>query len=80
MSQLAAVLVGYATEEGEVTVGFSSIAAPVVDHTNHPVAGLAITYPMNSLRVDQRATITREVLSTVGELIRQVGGSHSPSA
>ena len=36
---------GYATEDGEVTPGFASVAAPVLDHNGHPVAGLAVTYP-----------------------------------
>src|SRR3954470_8909086 len=35
---------GYATEEGEVTPGYASVAAPVLDHNEHPVAGLAITF------------------------------------
>ncbi len=35
---------GYATEEGEVTEGFSSIALPVLDHNEFPVAGIAITW------------------------------------
>jgi DNA-binding IclR family transcriptional regulator len=36
---------GYATEHGEVTPGFASVAVAVSDHTGHPVAGLAITFP-----------------------------------
>jgi DNA-binding IclR family transcriptional regulator len=36
---------GYAVEEGEVTPGFASVAAAVVDHNAHPVAGVAVTYP-----------------------------------
>jgi DNA-binding IclR family transcriptional regulator len=36
---------GYAVEDGEVTPGFASIAAPVLDHNGHPVAGIAVTYP-----------------------------------
>ncbi len=36
---------GYAFEDGEVTPGFASVAAPVVDHTGHPVAGVAVTFP-----------------------------------
>ena len=43
---------GYATEEGEVTPGFASVAAPVLDHNGHPVAGLAVTYESGS--ADQR--------------------------
>ncbi len=35
---------GFATEEGEVTPGYASVAAPVLDHNAHPVAGLAVTY------------------------------------
>jgi len=44
---------GYATEQGEVTPGFASVAAPVLDHNGHPVAGLAVTYESGS--ADQRA-------------------------
>jgi DNA-binding IclR family transcriptional regulator len=36
---------GYAVEDGEVTPGFASVAAPVLDHNGHPVAGLAVTFP-----------------------------------
>jgi DNA-binding IclR family transcriptional regulator len=36
---------GYALEDGEVTPGFASVAAVVVDHTGHPAAGVAVTYP-----------------------------------
>ena len=39
---------GHATEEGEVTPGFASVAAPVLDHNAHPVAGLAVTYAESS--------------------------------
>ena len=35
---------GYATEYGEVTPGFASVAAPVLDHNGHPVAGIAVTF------------------------------------
>ena len=36
---------GYALEDGEVTPGFASVAAVVVDHTGHPAAGVAVTDP-----------------------------------
>jgi DNA-binding IclR family transcriptional regulator len=35
---------GYAVEDGEVSPGFASVAAPVVDHNDLPVAGLAVTF------------------------------------
>jgi DNA-binding IclR family transcriptional regulator len=36
---------GYASEDGFVTPGFASVAAAVRDHSGHPVAAVAITYP-----------------------------------
>jgi DNA-binding IclR family transcriptional regulator len=36
---------GHAIEHGEVTPGLASVAAPVLDHNAHPVAGVAVTYP-----------------------------------
>jgi DNA-binding IclR family transcriptional regulator len=50
LSALRSVLVetrqrGYATELDEVTPGFASVAAAVLDHNAHPVAGVAVTYP-----------------------------------
>jgi len=36
---------GFATEDGEVTPGFASVATAVLDHNGHPVAGVAVTYP-----------------------------------
>jgi DNA-binding IclR family transcriptional regulator len=35
---------GYAAEDGEITPGFASVAAAVLDHTGLPAAGLAVTY------------------------------------
>lgn len=37
---------GYAEEMGLVTPGLASVAASVLDHTDHPVAGVAITFPV----------------------------------
>lgn len=49
-AELRALLVetrarGHATEDGEVTPGFASVAAAVLDHNQHPVAGVAVTWP-----------------------------------
>lgn len=40
---------GFAIERGEVSAGLVSVAAPVFDHNGHPVAGLALTFPEDSL-------------------------------
>ena len=36
---------GYAEEDGFVTPGFASVACAVLDHTGHPIAAVAVTYP-----------------------------------
>lgn len=60
---------GYATEHGEVTPGLSSVAAAVVDHTGHPLAGVAVTY-----EVGDAEQLSRAVLATAQALSRRVGG------
>lgn len=35
---------GWAVEDGYVTPGFASVAAPVVDHSGHPIAAISTTF------------------------------------
>jgi DNA-binding IclR family transcriptional regulator len=63
---------GHALEDGEVTPGFASVAAPVLDHNGHPVAGLAVTYP-----VEESPDVTRlagHVRRAARVLTRRLGG------
>lgn len=46
---------GYAVEEGEVTPGLASVAAAVLDHNGHPLAGVAVTFPADDPPVPARA-------------------------
>lgn len=62
---------GYATEDGEVTPGFASVAAPVLDHNGHPVAGIAVTYPTGSA---DAAALAVAVRRTAESLSRRIGG------
>ncbi|UAL30246.1 IclR family transcriptional regulator [Nocardioides rotundus] len=66
---------GYAEEDGEVTPGFASVAAPVLDHNGHPVAGVAVTYPHESggAQVDLPA-VRAAVRDTASTLTRRLGG------
>lgn len=66
---------GWATEEGEVTPGFSSVAAPVLDHNGHPVAGLALTFAEGP--ADDLAA---EVRRTAALLTRRLGGGAATGA
>jgi DNA-binding IclR family transcriptional regulator len=61
---------GYATEEGEVTPGLASVAAAVLDHNGHPVAGVAITFADGD-----PAVLARDVRRTSDALTRRIGGT-----
>ncbi len=61
---------GYAIEDGEVTPGFASVAAAVLDHNGHPVAGIAVTY---AAQPDVGA-IVAAVRATAAAVSRRLGG------
>jgi DNA-binding IclR family transcriptional regulator len=64
---------GYAVEEGEVTPGLASVAAAVLDHNGHPLAGVAVTFPVEDAPVPSRAAdATRR---TAALLTRRLRGS-----
>lgn len=65
---------GYAGEAGEVTPGYSSVAVAVLDHADHPVAAVAVTYPTDEVDEQRRAQITQQVANTARQLSRRVGG------
>jgi DNA-binding IclR family transcriptional regulator len=65
---------GYATEDGEVTPGFASVAAAVRDHTGRPVAGTAVTFPEDELDPSARGDLARRVARAAAELTRRIGG------
>jgi DNA-binding IclR family transcriptional regulator len=62
---------GYATEDGEVTPEFASVAAAVRDHNGHPVAGVAVTFPSES---GAAAVLAPAVLACAAALSRRIGG------
>lgn len=66
---------GYAVEDGEVTPGFASIAAAVLDHNAHPVAGLAVTYDISRPVPPDLAEVVRRA---AGLLTRRLGGRPGP--
>ncbi len=69
---------GYAVENGDVTPGFASAAITVVDHTDYPVAGLAVTWPSGTGLVGPLpAGLTRALAAAATDLSRRVG--HRPA-
>ncbi|MFN0281037.1 MAG: IclR family transcriptional regulator [Kineosporiaceae bacterium] len=71
---------GYAVEDGEVGAGLASVAAAVHDHTGHPVAGVAVTYPVErptaaaSRPAPDVGALARAVRRCAAELTRRLGG------
>jgi DNA-binding IclR family transcriptional regulator len=62
---------GYAVEDGEVTPGLASVAVAVLDHNQHPVAAVAITYPDDA---PGSLPLAAAVANTAGGLTRRIGG------
>ena len=60
---------GYATEDGEVTPGFASVAAAVLDHNGHPVAGVAVTFPAEAAVAAGLAAGVRRVAEALSRRI-----------
>jgi DNA-binding IclR family transcriptional regulator len=63
---------GYAVEQGEVTPGFASVAAAVLDHNGHPTAGIATTYPTGEAPDLTKAI--RATQETAARVSRRLGG------
>jgi DNA-binding IclR family transcriptional regulator len=69
---------GFAVEEGEVTPGLASVAAAVLDHNGHPVAGVAVTFPVSD--VADPGPIAAATQRTAELLTRRVAGRAGPTA
>jgi DNA-binding IclR family transcriptional regulator len=63
---------GYAVEDGEVTPGFVSVAAAVLDHNEHPVASVAVTWQEDEPRDPD--TTAGAVRRTARVLSRRLSG------
>ena len=75
LTQLRAALAqarraGHAEEDGFVTPGFASVAAAVLDHTGHPAAAVAVTFPTGTADPDRLATHVRRSAARVSTRIR----------
>ncbi len=79
LRELRSVLVavrtrGHATEDGEVTTGFASVAAAVSDPMGYPIAAVALTYPTDEVDDLARAALAHAARLAAAELTRRVGG------
>ncbi len=63
---------GFATEDGEVTLGLRSVGVAVLDHARWPIAGIAVTYPDEAAQ--DPAQLARLIDHAAAELGRRIGG------
>jgi DNA-binding IclR family transcriptional regulator len=63
---------GYAVEQGYVTPGLESVACAVLDHSGHPVAGVAVTAPEDQDGGGLEDVVVR-VRRAAGEISRRLG-------
>jgi DNA-binding IclR family transcriptional regulator len=70
---------GHATEDGDVTPGFASVAAAVHDHAGRPVASVAVTFPADAVDSVGSEDLARRVTRSAAELTRRING-RPPSA
>jgi DNA-binding IclR family transcriptional regulator len=66
---------GYATEDGEVTLGFSSVAAAVLSPAGHPEASVALTFPDAEADAVLMAEFASRVIGAASAITRRIGGS-----
>jgi DNA-binding IclR family transcriptional regulator len=60
-------------EDGEVSAGFASVAAAVVDHTGRPVAGLAVTFRSEAYDDAGRVGLAEQATRAAEEVSRRLG-------
>lgn len=66
---------GYALEEGEVTEGFASVGAAVLDHSGHPIASVALTFPEPEVPTEERRHyLASHAARTAAAISRLLGG------
>ena len=75
LSQLRTLLAetrqrGYALENGEVTPGLASVAAAVLDHNSHPVAGVAVTYGVGEVDAGRLSVAVRQTADLLTQRLR----------
>jgi len=66
---------GFATEDGEVTEGFASVAVSVRDHAGWPAAGIAITFPRENVLPADWPALAAHVREAAAELSRRIRGT-----
>jgi len=65
---------GYAVEQESVSPGLASVARAVLDHTGHPVAGVALTFPREEVDAAEQDRLVTAVSRTAATLTARIRG------
>jgi DNA-binding IclR family transcriptional regulator len=68
---------GWAEEDGHVTAGLASVAAPAFDHLGRPIAAIGLTFPSSDRSRTDRAELAEDVRRSAATLTRRMSG-HLP--
>lgn len=63
---------GWAEEDGLITPGIASVAAPVFDHTGRPIAAVGVTFRAETQDESARRMLARAVHVAAGRITRQL--------
>jgi len=66
---------GFAFEDSEVTRGYASVAAAVLDPSDHPIASVALTFPEVEVNAAERSRLAGRVRETAARLTRRFSGT-----
>jgi DNA-binding IclR family transcriptional regulator len=73
---------GWAVEDGHVTAGYASVAAPVLDHGDRPVAAISVTFrhecPAEHDCGQDWPDLATDVLAAAAELSTRIGHRPEP--
>jgi DNA-binding IclR family transcriptional regulator len=65
---------GWASEQDSVSPGLSSVARAVLDHTAHPVAGVALTFPTDEVGPAELERLVEAVSRAAATLTARIRG------
>jgi DNA-binding IclR family transcriptional regulator len=65
---------GWAAEDGEITLGYASTAAAVLDHNDYPAAAVGLTFRASSVDPQHRERLGLATISAATALSRRIRG------
>jgi DNA-binding IclR family transcriptional regulator len=70
---------GFASEDGEVTLEFASVAVAASDRAGYPAAAVAVTFPSAEVDVRERERLAARAARTAAEVSRRLGAAAAPT-